>query len=391
MFDLGSDARAALDELSPPCLETGDWHGVLGDARPRLRRVRFGALALAAVAVAATVALWPGSGPQGGVLGRALAATGDGPVVHVVLEGEWGGTLLDLRTGAKRELRGRKEFWYDPRRNLVREVLSLGGQISDDSTYRPARTPADIVGPAAEYRAALENGTARVAGRAEIDGIPVYWIVVHSEQLPDVGDGQEHLWTQQVAISASTYEAIATRETKDGEIGPDTGQRVLRLENVPLADAHFSNLSPQRLERPQIVSGGWTATDLDAAARLLGKPVVGLGQSFRGLPLAGVGTSIYEVRPAHGPTDHVDGIQLHYGKLDDARRPDYSATPFVSIREVARMNDAFRFGGYLPPPGQAFLLPDSVFLRVGELYVFVNASSDELALAAARVLEPVNG
>ena len=72
----------ALDRAVPRYDDRhGDWDAVAADLRRR-RTMSVGALAAVALAVAAAVLLWPASSHQGGVLDRALAAVGDGPVLH---------------------------------------------------------------------------------------------------------------------------------------------------------------------------------------------------------------------------------------------------------------------------------------------------------------------
>ena len=93
-----------LDDLTPSYDDRqGDWERIAASRRGRrahrsapwwLMRLGFAA---AAIAIAGALVLaWPFHGNQGGVLDRALAAIGQGPVLHVVLRGEWGGTLVDL-------------------------------------------------------------------------------------------------------------------------------------------------------------------------------------------------------------------------------------------------------------------------------------------------------
>src|SRR5437762_59997 len=70
-----------------------------------LRGVPASVVALAACLL--IVLAWPfGGSGRSGVLDRALAALGHGPVLHVVREGGWGGTLVDLGSGARTEYPG---------------------------------------------------------------------------------------------------------------------------------------------------------------------------------------------------------------------------------------------------------------------------------------------
>jgi Sigma-70 region 2 len=161
------------------------------------------------------------------VAARALAAADDGPVLHVVLRGEWGGTLVDLETGRQTPVHGENEIWYDPDRPLVRTISRLGESVQHERVYDPGEPPAELVALGREYRKALQSGSARVAGEGTIDGERVTWITIRSKMLPDSADGKFHEWVQQVAVSHETFRPIATRDTRDGRPGPGTLQRVL--------------------------------------------------------------------------------------------------------------------------------------------------------------------
>ena len=110
------DVQEALDRLVPEPARMSAWEEVLRDARTRRRSLSLqlaivtGIVALVALFV---VAPWQGT-ERVGILDRALAAVGDGPVLHVVLRGDWGGTLVDLKTGQRSPLHGEREVWFDP-------------------------------------------------------------------------------------------------------------------------------------------------------------------------------------------------------------------------------------------------------------------------------------
>ena len=92
--------RELLDRAVPPYAgPTGDWSAVLDDAgvAPRRRSRLRPALAVAVLATAAALAVaWPFSAGPTSVVERALAATGTGDVLHLVLESEEPKTLVDL-------------------------------------------------------------------------------------------------------------------------------------------------------------------------------------------------------------------------------------------------------------------------------------------------------
>ena len=92
-----------------------------------------------AVAVCVALVVSPFGGDDAGVVDRALAAIGDGPVLHVVTRSPgMGGTLVDLQSGERTQLRIEQETWFDPDRgfratirlgrNRARGVQRAGGQ-----------------------------------------------------------------------------------------------------------------------------------------------------------------------------------------------------------------------------------------------------------------------
>ena len=107
----------------------------------RRRRLPFARIGLAAavIVVAAVVALvspWQGEG--GGFVARALAALGDGQVIHVVsLSDLPGQTLVDLQSGAEQPVQARTEIWFDSARGLERSVSSSDGRVTQEELQTP--------------------------------------------------------------------------------------------------------------------------------------------------------------------------------------------------------------------------------------------------------------
>ena len=109
------------------------------------------------------------------------------------LRGDWGGTAVDLRTGARTPVYGESEIWYDRDRGLVHDITRLGGAVGHESVSHPTtEAPPELAALASDYRDALEQGTARVAEEGSVGGEQVYWIVYRQQLLPDWADGRNH-------------------------------------------------------------------------------------------------------------------------------------------------------------------------------------------------------
>jgi hypothetical protein len=445
------EVKDVLDRMQPTPDASGDWDTVLRDARLRRSQALVRPLAGVAAAVAALFALalfqpWEGDSPT--FLERALAAVDDGPVLHVVLRGEWGGTLVDLETGERAPVHGESEIWYDAERRLVHHSSLLGGVVQYEEVYEHRKPPDDLVALAREYRQALESGSARVAGDDVIDGERVTWITLRRSMDVDVADDQLHEWTQQVAVSRETFKPVALRETRDGKPGPGTFQRVLRLEMLPSGQGDFTAREGESLEG-RVFKEGREAIPLAQARETLGRTPLWLGRAHEGLslaqayrktmatagqreirvtgPLARKAEKCSElrgeaggrcfraldypkslaVRPdgvfTRGPTvwdAEQTSLQFFYGSVGDEPStyrqdvvPRYDE-PYVAITQTTQRSPFQRGAGrYVPPEGSVFLAAGgrTGFLRVGDLTVTVEASTEELILSAARALEPMPG
>lgn len=444
-----TDIAELLDAWTPSYDDRpGDWERVAADAGRPPRRNRFATparLVIAAAAIASVAALvlaWPFGSQHGTVLDRALAAVGNGPVLHVVLRGEWGGTLVDLATDHRTPVYGEDEVWFDTKTGQTRQIERLGGVVQgDEATGRPAKPAAEYTALGREYRQALESGTARIAGADTIDGQPVVWITIHSELLPDVADGKDHEWAQQVAVSKRTYKPVALRETRDGEPGPDTLQRVLGLELIARDDSDFTTSRPSR--DGTAFKQGREEIRLDAAATVLGRTPLWLGRDYDSLPLARayrettsvgrqqrvrlsgakaeaaitcsrqrasggeclrqLGLGSVEVRPdgvftIEGPmrwSEEQSSVVLFYGTVGvdpSTQRADQIPLfdkPYVSVTESLNASQFRRAAGtYVPPAGTVFLTAggSSGVLHEDGLHVTVEAANEQAVLAAARAL-----
>ncbi|MFN2469755.1 MAG: hypothetical protein ABR583_01975 [Gaiellaceae bacterium] len=460
MTDSDPTIAHVLDGLVPHPRGDGDWGTVVRDGRRRLRGRLAAALApaVALVAVAVGALLWPfGAADRGTVLERALAAVGDEPVLHVVFRGDWGGTVVDLQTGARQPVHAEQEIWYDTDRKLVRAVSRLGGVVESEGVESWKQPAAEYEALLREYRAALRTGTARVAGEDVVDRIPVYWVTWHRELNPDVADGRLHEWQQQVAISRETFKPVAMRETLDGKPARGSGRRVLELETVSTDAADFAHSGGPNLDR-MAFRGGQQPIALEEAPGALGRAPYWLGQQHVGLPLAQIAKTITAIgrqneielhgegaaaareclerrhpdarasgdRPVvrieacerargagrgismrggrvytHGPVvwePERTGVAFFYGRLGDdpsTYRKDSVPLwdePHVSVAQTTSRTPSpwHRAPGYVPPKGSLLLTaPRNGFLERDGVYVTIEASSEQMLLAAARALEPM--
>jgi hypothetical protein len=434
-----------LDGLTPRYDDRGgDWERVAVDAgRGRVRPARL-ALVAAAVAFAVVFALaWPFRAQQGPLLERALAAVGDGPIVHVVLRGDWGGTLVDLRSGERTPVYGENEYWWNSEHPRIHFISRLGGVVQYDDLSIPREPPAEIVALGRDYRKALEDGTARVADEGSIDGEPVAWVTIRSRLLPDVADGKDHEWAQQVAVSRRTFKVVALREARDGEPIPISRERVLEAEFLPKGSGNFARPAQPSLEGRGF-SQGRRPLPLEQASSLLGREPLWLGREYHGLALAQVlrettqsgkrpeirvtgprAAAAIECNKLRAPAartcfrshgfrevivrpdgvfvsgrfvwdDEQNDVVLFYGTLGDDKStfrkdsiPLYDL-PNVTLTEGTRASRFRRIvGSYVPPAGTVFIAVGGTkgVLHVGGLHVTIDASGEQGILAAARALK----
>jgi hypothetical protein len=400
--------KSELDAFVPPRAPPAGWDSIVAAAersrpRARHRRVFLRAAIAVAVAVGALVLglAWPfGGGPHGTILERALAAVGDGPVLHVVFRDETGGTLVDLETGQRRPVYSEREIWYDPHRGL-RQVLRFGGVLQQDGLI-PSRgvdrhSRETFSGFTTGYREALENGTARVVAPDVVDGTPVYWIRFKGEMLYDVGDHMDHEWSHEVAVDRETFRPVFVRETRDGKPAEFTGAAVLEMESLPAGAGDFSSSSKPDLSGVAMMEGNTGELTLAEARRLV-DGAVWAGQAVSDIQLGRIWHRVHAVGydRATGKWEHRwDGAAFFYGHVvDGGPHPDYAdyGRPFVSITDSATPEGSIYPGAraYVPPAGSLLLTPGHRGqLERNGVYVTIEASSDELVLAAARALEPV--
>lgn len=404
------DVQEILERIVPEPAREADWDAVLRDTRPSRARWAAPRLAIlgAAVALAALVSVAPWRGAErSGILDRALAAVGDGPVLHVVLRYDTGVTRVDLKTAKREPLYGDSEFWFDSERGLLHEIRRFGGIVQYEWVSRRKEPPPQLdvlTVVSREYRHALEAGTARVTGQDAIDGVPVYWITVPS------GRGDGGAW--QVAVSRATFEPVLIRWTFDGRLGGS--ERVLRLERMGTDDADLdeADVTSSPTTDPSaksVIAGGNIRIPLGEVAKTLGRTPLWLGREHAGLPFADYADRLYIRGP--GGEVQTSGISLHYEKqlneftelegrrsisILESTDPDNFPWPVPVqglLRDgwvVLKHNRAFEKSS---PPVAMYggsLVRDGVYISIEAVGYGAKAVLDEkLILDAARTLRPM--
>ncbi len=410
-----NDVQATLERLTPEPADTPDWGAVLRDAKPRRRSY---ALKLAgATAVAAAVALFAAAPWQGtdraNVLERALAAVGDKPVLHVVLESTpRRDPLVYLDSGRPVHRTTTTEVWYDEGRALKKTVSRIGGIPTDEMLETPnggftqggviytcrwiaehpveaAKARVSCPGGAKQssdeqpsiepalanfvdhYRSALAAGTARSIPGPRVEGRDVVWIAF--------GTGRT---LQRVAIDTGSYAPVLISS-------PYESARVRTIETMPFEQRVFSR--PKPVERP---SGGTVLSERElgiasAARAILGGRVLWLGPEWGGLRLTSVKrqelSMRYVPRSKREPSRTV-GVELSYS----TGRSPHAA---ILINEALSCTMAYGWVCEPPDPGEGMALlrgpqtlvrSDGLFIRIWSLQ-----SDPAHALELAHALRPL--
>jgi hypothetical protein len=225
--------REVLDLLrdEPELLAIADAVADTQNTPRRLRPFRaLGAVPLAAVAIFMLVLASPwdrGGGGRGSVLDRALAAINStGAVTHMTMR-------VDVTRGGKTSPSIVMESFYDRRAGLVRVVSRSEGKVLGDYTTAAAEDefsffPGLLEG-AAFYKEALANGDARIVGRGQWHGQPVYWV--------DLTKGGGLIL--RVGIDRDSYRPVVFRALNPNGSFSGFQVGVLGFDYVSNAQAHF--------------------------------------------------------------------------------------------------------------------------------------------------------
>ena len=379
----------------PELLRVADAVSHAGRSAPRRRRITAAVLAVAVATGIALVATWPRGGP--GVVDRALAAIGGGPVLHaVVAYSSPTDVVVDLATGKSRARVHTTEYWYDRERSMLHTRLLTDGKMLTEIVETPTGSDSDLghypggfaaqldpalAGFVTHYRDALANGAAQIVG--------------HEPGVTILRFSTGHGATEDVAVDNDSYQPLFFTYHHQGQVGPTW--HVRSIESTARNPADFAK-PPRSAPRP--TGGGESPAQeisLAQTSTALEHPPAWVGTSFDGLPLEHIALSTDTAEYTDGTTHEGKRLVLQYGK-DDALVIGEAATTAGSYQL------GFNDGGDPPAPegsialqsDRGLVLPGAAGPTVwtgklvrGDLYVQLRATSRDLVLAAARALQPI--
>ncbi|MHB8060234.1 MAG: hypothetical protein ACYDHO_05320 [Gaiellaceae bacterium] len=321
------------------------------------------ALAGAIIAVG-LIAPWQ-HGPGSTVMGRALAAIGDKPVLQIEYRhlpsasyaaSKEGQSYVNLATGREIPILEKNEVWYDRARNFQREKFVVGAAgvfptrvvtdilrtpkgtwTADRENYPggegPLSTPLWMTGFFDHYQAALENGTARVEGSGTLDGRNVTWIGLGSSECSIVSSmvTPANECEQRVAVDKVSSRLLRVETLAGGSLLDAV--EVLSIETLPAGSGDFARPEKRKLQTTSaralsltLVWGPNTkqtsnpiapdlrvaSTDLPGAVRTL-PGALWAGRSIASLRLSGVSRATARSFDQQGKPAVQTGVELHYG------------------------------------------------------------------------------
>jgi hypothetical protein len=412
-----------------------DWYAVLDRAEvapaarraPRVRLTMFARAGVGAVTTAALVfaaiLFWPSTG-QPRVLDRALAAIGNGPIIHVTYRFKKDYEYVDLKTGRRTRPYQVYEEWLAPS-GALRRAYHLNGRL-EVTVSAPGKNTLSghekqtYSGILDGYRKALENGTATLSAKTRFQGRDIYWVRFKGQKMLNVSNHKSRYqnWALEVAIDAATYRPVYLYETINGHPQPITGQEIVSVETLPSGSVDFTPTG--KSHGGSLAMGGSPVNpvdltaelDTDAPTKALGATPIWLGQSYRGQKLAFLrtgkvtwGFAPSSVRPRDMKLHHTPAVELCYGSTavttisrnHHATYCDYRG-PHVLLQETLKPIPGF--GWAVGPNSDINTIPEGsllVFSGGGSgliienrVYISINAESESAAVAAARALGPLH-
>lgn len=415
--------------------------------RPRIRRRVVFAVAACAIAAVAALAI-PWNSSSGPLDDQALAAIGSGPVIHVIGEFPTGVDTVDLSTGTSQPLMETQEVWYSATSALLHTVSRSGSMLVDDTlatpdgTFTPqgivydctwiaahpaaatkahvscnasgnnSSTPQQVPRPAPAldaglagfadgYQQALSSGAAHADGSGQVNGRAVDWLVI------DTSSGHER-----VALDSQSHKPIL--------VSNDSGwtMNITTIETTPFVAADFTRPTSSEIAAQPSNGSANDVNDVTLDAAGIAQAMthaVWAGPVVNGVPLVRAESQQLAASYAHKvlPDEHGVGLELDYGSLAAGNQLDRSK-PYIEVRlaptptlaaaymwnalrgapsagsmtlSTSKASTAYGPGGTaIPEPGLSLGQ-----LETNGLSVTIQASSPELAIAAAQALRSAAG
>lgn len=400
-----------------------------------LARRRAATLAVAAAVAVAAVALllvspWSESG---GLVQRALAAVGTGPVLHVVTEQPsplgWY-KPVSLPSGTPIQVTQRQEIWFDRSRDLKETVTTLSGvpydqlletpqgeftpqgpvytcawiaahpieatnaRVSCNANGQNGTKPHKVPEPAPtldlalsgfidHYQSALASGDATKTGTGQIDGHQVIWLRINAQSKGGYP-------AEDVAIDASTYAPVLVRTT-----GPQPVQFTVDQIDTRAFDPSLFRRPAREYPPTGGRTGGTSPIDATQAPGLLGGKALWLGRTWDGYQLIKVeeqhlvtGYHLQSGKRSVPSVGVVFTYAPHGGSAD-------SADAF-QVKEATRCEDGWGMHCALLGPTQGVLLLDQPFFSSftvrGGLYTSISQNHGQRdPVAVTNALRPLSG
>lgn len=284
--------------------------------RVRGRRWKLPSFVLTAGVAAGVVAVllvspWSGSGD--GLVQRALAAVGTGPVMHIVMEDSTSTAFVNLKTGRETGGTSREETWIDRQDYRYQILNTQGGRFLSDQLgkfhSRPAfrSSPAFSAAALVDFYVALATGShTAVVGRGTFNGHQIYWLRSRpSTEAP--GD---------IGVDVNTYKPVLLRFNTPPS--PYYYERILLAKATTYSPADFKRRGPipNRVPRPVAVDiGGFTLGRTNPATphgTVVRAPWLTAGTTAAGLKLRAVRPFTFRKENNGAPKPTVHGLELRY-------------------------------------------------------------------------------
>jgi hypothetical protein len=340
-------------------------------------------VALVAVGVAALVAvlLWPSGGEKSPIIDRALAAIGDGPVLHLVVRTPTGQEVVNVNTGRTTVPTVEVETWSDRSLKRFHLLMRENGRVIGEVLFPQHRTKdmeLNANDPAyaalwSGYTDALTSGKAKIMGEGSVDGHPVYWLSFGSPR-------------DEVAVDRRTYKPVVFWSTSAS--GRRSDSRVLLARTEPSSASAFERRTsaPSPLEGGSSFSSGETGP---VAPSNRGQPWLLAGSTIAGLKLNGVNaTQTTSGRNTSNGFQLVYGSEGGFGKksltIDEAKRPgdpsEWKGIPDGFMR--------LSFGEGSDNDNRAYTIWTGNLVQNGVYVTITTSVSRAAVLEAARALRP---